>query len=276
MLVFKRRSFFRLVRTGSVSVPYDVAKVSEGLGVEAMSDLCLAPGAGRGEAVYFVNRHGAWRYDPSAGLERLNTDLAPTWEDQTTPASMRRVVYYPTRDCVLFGEYAFHLATGGWSHLDWGGGNAALQVVCRFLTDTVTSRLLMPSTGATTDGIYQADDMNALVASTDVDSAPFVARIRTNRLSLVEPTLRWRPTRLRLWGTGGMLTAKTWVESGDEPATVAPFYLGTNAEEVDTSRVFRPGPVEWLGLSIEDDGSADAAWALDAIEITGLPQESVP
>jgi hypothetical protein len=40
--------------------------------------------------------------------------------------------------------------------------------------------------------------------------------------------------------------------------------------------VFRPGPVEWLGLSIEDDGSADAAWALDAIEITGLPQESVP
>jgi hypothetical protein len=57
---------------------------------------------------------------------------------------------------------------------------------------------------------------------------------------------------------------------------VAPFYLGTNAEEVDASRVFRPGPVEWLGLSIEDDGSADAAWALDAIEITGLPQESVP
>lgn len=275
MLVFKRRSFFRLVRTGSVSAPYDVAKVSEGLGVEDMRDVCLGPGVGRTEAVYFVNGQGAWRYDPGVGLERLNNDLEPTWADETTPTTMRRVVHYPTRDCILFGEYAYHLATGGWSHLEWGGGYPQLQVVARLFSYIPTHALVMPSYNATADGLYEGD-RDSTYWPNDVDDVPFVARIRTNRLSLVEPTLRWRPTRLRLWGTGGMLTAKTWVESGDEPATVAPFYLGTNAEEVDASRVFRPGPVEWLGLSIEDDGSADAAWALDAIEITGLPQESVP
>jgi hypothetical protein len=276
MLVFKRRSFFRLVRTGDVAAPYEVVKVAEGVGVEAMSDLCLAPGAARAEAIYFVNRHGAWRYDGDTGLERLNGDLAPVWQDETTPSTMRRVVYYPTRDVVLFGAYAYHLATGGWSYLAWGGGNPALQVVCRFAGDTATSRLVMPSAGATDDGVYQADDMNALTAGTDVDSAPFVARVRTNRVTLVEPTLRWRPTRLRVWGSGSSLICKTYVGSDDTPYTVSPFYLGAAAEESDISRVFRPGPVEWLGLSFEDDGSADAAWSLDAVELTGLPQESVP
>ena len=273
MLVFKKRSVFRLIRTGNADTPYEVIKIAEGIGCASQDAVCLGPGANRGECVYFVNLIGAWRYDPEGGFTRLNDDLAPAWEDQTTASSYRRVVYYPTRDAVLFGKYAYHLSTGGWSYQAWTRGNAALQVVMRVISYAVpTTYLLMPSTGATTDGIYRADDTDVIV---DVDDLTFTAGIRTNRFTLTEATQRWRPTRMRVWGTGQHLVCRTYTTPGTTPDTSAVCFLGTDQDGIDLSSLCRPGPVEFLGLEFEDGLPANE-WALDAIEITGLPQDQVP
>jgi hypothetical protein len=281
MLVFKKRSVFRLIRTGNADTPYEVIKIAEGIGCASQDAVCLGPGANRGECVYFVNLIGAWRYDPEGGFTRLNDDLAPAWEDQTTVSSYRRVVYYPTRDCVLFGRYAYHLSTGGWSDVPWTNGNPALQVVMRVIPSGVpTTYLLMPSVqlsspGAHTvvaHGVYRADNT---ARSVDEDDQTFTAGIRTNRFTLTEATQRWRPTRMRVWGTGQHLVCRTYTSPGTTDETSDVFFLGTDQDGVDLSRLCRPGPVEFLGLEFEDGASADE-WALDAIEITGLPQDQVP
>lgn len=274
VLIFKRRSFFRLIRTGDEASPYEVIKVAEGVGCDDPTLLCLAPGPTGNEAVYFTNTRGHWRYDVDGGLTRLNDDLAPPWDGQTS--NVGRVVYYSTRDVVLFGEYAFCVSTGGWAWMDWTRGHATWQVTMR-VQGLEQPILLLPSNGATSEGLYRADNASA---TTDVDEQGFAAEIRTNRMTLAEATRRWRPVRLRVWGTGGAMVCKTYTASSDvsqgfTPLTTTSFTLGSDREDYDVTGLSTTGPIEWLAFGFEDAASP-AAWALDAVEVTGLPQEPVP
>lgn len=275
VLVFKRRSLFRLVRTGNASAPYDVIKITEGVGVDTHTAVAMGPDASTFECVYFVNQHGAYRYSAD-GVECLSRDLAPEWRGQIDWDDPR-VVYYPTRNCMVFGALVYHISTGGWSTMSWGGANAALMAIGRYdpqLYPNDDTKLLMP---ATTTGVYQAD---APGTTTDVASAAFLAEIRTNRFALQQSTQQWRPVRLRVWGTSDDTVAvETWTDTNLlTPVTTGTVTLGTDSDEQDLSALLRPGPIEFLGLSVRDaTATADRDdWTLDALEVTGIPQEPIP
>lgn len=272
ILVFKRRSIFRLTRTGNSVTPYEITNVAQGVGCDGPSSVCVAPGPTSEEAVYFVNALGAWRYDaPGGTITRLNDDLQAPWEGETTTTG--RVVYYPTRQCVLFGNYAYSLVTGGWTYQNWTYGDTTLQLVGRFLSTYDTHPvLLMPVYGSASDGLYTCDRGTG---TTDVSGAAYVAEVRTNRFTLTEPTQLWRPVRMRVWGDGGALEWNVYVNNETTPRVTVPFTLGDTQDGVDLSEYLRPGPVEWLSLSLKDRRTA-STWTLDAIEVTGIPQEPIP
>ena len=276
MLVFKRRSIFRLVRTGNVEAPYEVIKIAEGLGCEGVDHVCLGMNASNSESAYFANTQGAYRYDPNEGITRLSDDLHPAWDGASPGGVLYRVLPYPQRNAILFGEYAFDIASGGWTWQDWTRGSAKLQMLVRRI-GYEQAYLYLPSFGATADGVYLADSD---LTTTDADSQTFSAEIRTNRLTLSETTRRWRPVRLRVWGTGGALTCKLYTASRDVTAgltalTTVNFTLGSEREEYDLTELALSGPVEFVAVAIED-AATPAVWALEAIELTGLPGEPVP
>lgn len=272
ILVFKRRSIFRLTRTGDADAPYDVLKIAEGIGCDNPNYVCLAPGPTGEEAVYFINTLGAWRYDAVGGaFTRLNNDLASSWEGDTTPTG--RVVYYPTRHAVLFGEYAYNITTGGWTWQDWTYGNAAAQAVARVLpVSSAVPLLYMPSSGCPTEGLYLCDYASS---TTDAETTAYSATVRTNRFSLAPETTRWRPVRVRVWGTGGNLQLRLFDNTGSTPLATHNLTLGSNQDAVNLTELFLSGPVEWLSIEVRD-GTSPSVWQLDALEVTGIPQGPIP
>lgn len=279
--VFKHRSIYRLTRTGIADAPYEVMRVATGVGARGPLNVTLGPDATGNQCLYFWDVTGRWRYG-SGGLQRLDTDLSRAMIARESPS---RVVYYAKRQAVLFGSFAYHVATGGWSRVTWTNINMATYVVGvqEASRNQETESQLFGAANALVGGkLYLLDDDTA---ATD-DGTAFTARLGLTRM-LADPGKRWVPTRCALWGTGGapvdvsvtveadpvtaedtydtslvQLVGQAWLPADQKDASVVPLHLGT-------------GPVRALGVWLADPTDATTAWRLDAVEISGQVQEPV-
>jgi hypothetical protein len=242
--------------------------------------------------IYFGGAGGAYRYN-EAGLACLSGPVvdATGWTNVVWPDSWR-VVYYRGRQQVLFGRWAYSLITGGWSYQYYYRGALAQQVV---LEDPGLAfkygQVVMPGIASglyATVGLHVWDDYVSS-PTTDFGTAyPVLARVQFPRLALFGWTVKWLPTRCRVWATRGttgpqLLTvgACETFRRKLEPTTlptesVVPLGHVELPSAVRTGEFTMPpnlgiGAVEFLALDLQDSG--DGSWTLDAVEISGTPQE---
>ena len=72
-----------------------------------------------------------------------------------------------------------------------------------------------------------------------------------------------------------LLLMSAFFSSAETALTTVNFTLGSEREEYDLTELALSGPVEFVAVAIED-AATPAVWALEAIELTGLPGEPVP